>query len=207
MNENQPYEQDLASIHRLMERSVKFISLSGMSGILAGIYALVGAGAAYYLIQYPAPPFESHAYLVQDRTIFLELISIALAVLVASLLTGLWLSARKAKRIGAKVWDSTSQRLLVNLAIPLVTGGIFVLICVWNGYIELVAASCLIFYGMALLNASSNLYDEVRYLGYCEIILGLVTAAIPGYSLAFWTIGFSVLHIVYGATVHRKYDR
>lgn len=207
MNENQPYEQDLASIHRLMERSVKFISLSGVSGIVTGIYALIGAGAAYYLVQYPASPFESRAYLIQDRTIFIELISIALAVLVTSIVTILWLSSRKAKRVGAKVWDTTSQRLLLNLAIPLMTGGIFVLICLWNGYFEMVAASCLIFYGLALLNASSNLYDEVRYLGYCEIILGLGSAAVPGYSLIFWTFGFSVLHIIYGAAMYRKYDR
>lgn len=207
MQENQGYEQDLASINRLMERSVKFISLSGMSGVLAGVYALAGAGAAYYIIQYPGSPLEYFSISAADVGTLTALTWIAGLVLLASLGTGLWLSARKAKRVGAKVWDSTSKRLLINLSVPLMTGALFILICVSNGYFELVGAACLIFYGLALLQAGPNLYDEIRYLGYSEIALGLAAAAVPGYSLIFWSLGFGVLHIIYGVTMHRKYDR
>jgi len=45
--ENKSVHQNLESIRQLMERSVKFVSLSGLSGILAGIYALIGAVLAY----------------------------------------------------------------------------------------------------------------------------------------------------------------
>lgn len=207
MKEDPAFEQDLASIHKLMERSVKFISLSGISGILSGLYALGGAWAAYFLVQYPDPFFEYHLYPVQDVTTSMELLSLALMVLAASIATGVLLSIQKAKRLGVKVWDATSKRLIINLSLPLITGGVFVLIMAWNGHSDIVAAACLIFYGLALVNASPNMFDEIRYLGYSEIFLGLLATAVTGYSLVFWSIGFGVLHVIYGAAMYRKYDR
>ena len=206
MKNDQTFEKDLASIRQLMERSVKFISLSGLSGILSGFYALIGASVAYFLIQYPDSIFEYQIYPIQNTTALKELVFIGASVLVASLTTGVWLSSRKAKQRGIKVWDATGRRLLINLSIPLVTGGLFILISAWNGYYEIVAGASLIFYGIALVNASPNLYDEIRYLGYSEIILGLFSEAMSGYNLVFWSIGFGFLHIIYGAAMYRKYD-
>ncbi len=207
MNQNNDYQQDLASIRHLMERSVKFISLSGLSGILAGTYATLGAIVAYFKIQYPLSPVAYRQQSVQDGPIVLQLGTIALIVLVASVGTGFWLSSRKAKQLGTTIWNETSKRLFINLLVPLVTGGIFILILLFYNHYGVVAAASLIFYGLALIHASANLYDEVRYLGYSEIILGLIAAALPGYGLLFWTIGFGVLHIFYGALMYRKYDR
>ena len=39
--------QNLAEIRSLMERSSRFISLSGLSGVGAGVCALVGSAAAH----------------------------------------------------------------------------------------------------------------------------------------------------------------
>ena len=108
-----------------MERSVKFISLSGLSGILAGIYALIGAAIAYYLVHYPISPFAYHIYPIQSPEVLMQLTGVAAVVLASSLLTGFWLSARKAKRAGVKIWDVTSKRLFINLSVPLITGGNF----------------------------------------------------------------------------------
>lgn len=206
MKTEQSFEKDLASIHQLMERSVKFISLSGISGILAGSYALMGAGAAYYITIYPGSFFDKHIFTVQELEAFTKLISIALVVLVASIATGLWVSARKAKRMGIEVWGAAGRHLLVKLSIPLASGGIFAILCAWQGHMEIVAASCLVFYGLALINASPNLFDEMRSLGISEITLGLVSIAVPGYSLLFWSLGFGVLHMVYGIALYKKYN-
>jgi hypothetical protein len=132
---------------------------------------------------------------------------IALIVLTISLITGYALASKKAKKLGVKIWDSTSKRLVLNLAIPLVSGGAFILILLANRYFMIAAPSCLVFYGLALINASQNLFDEVRYLGYIEIGLGLVCAILPGFGLFFWATGFGVLHIVYGTLMFKKYDR
>ena len=207
MTKDSNYQQDLASIRQLMERSSKFISLSGLSGILAGTYALIGAAIAYYLIQYPLSITSYRQQSLQQSDVVFKLLLLAVVILVASLLTGYLLSLRKARQQGIKVWDVTSKRLAINLLIPLLTGGLFILILLYQGHYGVVAPACLIFYGLALINASANLYEEIRYLGYSEIALGLIAALLPGYGLLFWAIGFGALHIFYGALMFRKYDR
>ncbi|HRG11455.1 MAG TPA: hypothetical protein PLJ08_22970 [Cyclobacteriaceae bacterium] len=207
MSQNEAYQKDLESIRQLMERSVKFLSLSGLSGILAGLYALVGAGAAYFLVHFPLSPTSYRQESLQADDVILKLLGIAILVLVVSLITGYVLADRKAKKQGVQVWNATSKRLVVNLTIPLVTGALFILILLWHGHYGVAAPACLVFYGLALLNASANLFDEIRYLGYSEIVLGLICALLPGYGLFFWAAGFGVLHILYGTLMYKKYDR
>lgn len=201
MKQNQAYQKDLESIRELMERSVKFISLSGLSGIMAGIYALFGAAIAYYLIYYQDSSYKEGSF--ENLS---ALLALAAGVFVSSIATGFWLSSNKAKKAGVAIWDPTSKRLILNLSIPLVAGGFFILILLSHGDFSLVAPACLIFYGLALVNASPNLYEEVRYLGYLEIALGFVSGIFPGYGLLFWAIGFGVLHIIYGALMYKRYD-
>jgi hypothetical protein len=207
MKDIQEYEKDIASIRTMMERSAKFISLSGLSGVLAGIYALVGATAAYYTVHYPVSPFDYRIYSIREPGSLWKLLAIALLVLVASISTGLWFSSQKAKKHNLKLWTSATRILVMNLAIPLVSGGIFILIMLYTGHFGLAAPACLIFYGIALIQGSTNTFDEVRYLGFCEIGLGLLSACFPGYGLIFWALGFGVLHIVYGTIMHNKYDK
>ncbi len=206
MKEIKEYEKDLASIRNIMERSAKFLSLSGLSGILAGVYALVGAVAGYFLVHYPLSPFRYRIYSIQDPVILVKLIGLAGIVLIASITTGLLLSRKKARQQGLSLWSASSRRMALSLAIPLVTGGIFTLIMLNSGHFGLAAPACLIFYGLALIQASTNTVDEIRYLGYSEIVLGLISATLPGYGLIFWSLGFGILHIVYGAIMHNKYD-
>jgi len=204
MKQNQAFEKDIESIRYMMERSVKFLSLSGLSGILSGIYALVGATFAYVLLQYPQPPWQ-YQY-VSGQNSMPVLITISLIVLLASLITGYVMATRKAARMGDKIWNTTTKRLIVNLAIPLVTGGIFIIALLLEGFYGLVAPASLIFYGLALMNARPNLFDEIQYLGYSEIALGIISSFIPGFGLLAWAIGFGVLHVVYGSLMYKKYD-
>ena len=199
-------EKDIEMIRSLMERSVKFLSLSGLSGILAGLYASAGAVIAYFKLYYPFSPFHYRIESIQSTDIIFQLLALAVLVLVASLITGYLLSSRKAKKSGTTVWNATSKRLVLNLSIPLATGGAFILILLAYGHFGVAAPASLIFYGLAVINASDNLFDEVRYLGYSEIIVGLFCAALPGYGLLFWFVGFGLLHIIYGALMYKKYD-
>jgi hypothetical protein len=206
MKEIQDYEKDIASIRTMMERSVKFISLSGLSGILAGVYALAGAAVCYYLLYYSNAFFGLRFQIVNDRLI-LQLLAIATVVLLASIGTGYWLSARKARKLGIRVWNKPSQQLVTDLLVPLATGGLFILILIDQGYFGIIAPACLIFYGLALSYAGRNTYREIQYLGFTEIILGLLSALLPGYGLLFWALGFGVMHIIYGAVMHFRYDQ
>ena len=205
MEEKPDFEKDLASIRNLMERSMKFISLSGLAGVIAGVYAIIAATYVYlnfYQDQYIEP---GNFIDVRPDQVF-RLAIVGIVTLIASLLTGWYFSYRKARRLGFTLWNNVSKQLLINTSVPLVSGGLFVLIMMQHHYYGLVAPACLLFYGLALVNASRNLVEEIRYLGYCEIILGIIASLYVGYGLIFWAIGFGLLHIVYGVLMYRKYD-
>lgn len=193
---------DISSIKSIMERSTRFISLSGLSGVMAGIYALIGAGLAYYMIY-----SGTEEYMNYDQIIIGKLFLIASAVLVLSIATGIWLTFRKAAKKGQRVWNQSSKSLLMSGALPLLTGGCFVLILFSQGHYGIIAAGCLIFYGLSLVAASQYTYGDVKWLGICEIALGLLATLLPGFGLYFWATGFGLLHILYGTIMHFKYDR
>ena len=201
------YVQDLATIRGIMEKRTKFISLSGLSGILAGIYALIGAYMAYRVIYFSEKTIYQ-AYRQGEWTpeIF-KLFGIAFGVLVLASLTGLILSMRKAKKVGQKFWNPSAIRMISSFAVPLLTGGILVAIMILRGYGEWVAPTLLIFYGLAIYSAGNYTFSDVKTLGLLQVALGLIAAIYPGYGLLLWTIGFGGLHILYGSIMYFKYER
>nr|WP_299384746.1 hypothetical protein [Allomuricauda sp.] len=198
--ESKKYLDDISEIKDMMNRSSRFISLSGLSGILAGIYAITGAFIAYTFL-------PKGDYVVLHSWNFKMIVGILLLVAVLSSVTAYLLSAKKAKKNNEKVWDGTTRRLLINFLVPLVTGGIYILIKLNSQHYGLTASLMLIFYGMALVNASKYTIGNVRYLGYLEIILGLICAAFPGYGFWFWVVGFGFLHIMYGSLIYFKEEK
>lgn len=200
--ESKKYLEDISEIKNLMNRSSRFISLSGLSGIMAGIYALIGAFIAYRLVS-----SSQRGYLILDGEIFSLVVMDLFAVAFLSFLTGILLTTRKARKNGEKIWDASSKRLLINFLIPLITGGIYILLILDQGQYGETASLMLIFYGLALVNASKYTLSNIRYLGFIEIILGLICTAIPGYGFWLWVLGFGILHIIYGVIMYIKYDR
>jgi hypothetical protein len=209
----QNYLQTLSEIRSMMERSSRFISLSGLSGVGAGVMALIGATAAFVFLN--KIPFDGKIYYTDisiyrqkggsNLTLFLFLD--ALAVVISAVSVGIFFTTRKAKRKGQKVWDKLTWRLLVNLAIPLFAGGVFCLALLYHNLPSLIAPSTLIFYGLSLVQGSKYTLNDVRYLGLSELALGLVAVFNLGYGLEFWTIGFGLLHIIYGSLMYWKYER
>ena len=199
--ESKDYLKDLNEIKDLMNKSSRFISLSGLSGILAGVYALIGAAVAYWLVtQY------SYGTLILDGKIFRLVMLDLCLVAFLSIITGIFLTTRKAKKHGEKMWDTTSKRLVINFLIPLIAGGLYILIILSDGKYGQTGGLMLIFYGLALVNASKYSIGDIRYLGYIEILLGLIATLLPGYGFWLWVLGFGVMHIVYGTWMHFKYD-
>lgn len=197
--------RDLSEIRQLMERSSRFLSLSGLSGVFAGTVALLGALAAwkflqgnYSILSVPMsqrPPGFYRFFVIDFGGILLLSISGAI-----------YFTTRRARKNGWKVWDKTTERMLVNLAIPLLTGAAFSYLLLLHAP-GLISSCTLVFYGLALINASKYTHPDVRYLGICEIIVGIACGwfADSGISLLFWAFGFGLLHIVYGLVMYRKY--
>ncbi len=208
-NPEHPMET-LSEIRSLMERSTKFLSLSGLSGIAAGLIALAGVltGAAYLgispwgtdlytLLKSGGPALEPVRWLMVGDAILMMSLSVGFST---------YFCYRKACRAGVKLLDRSGYRLAYNLGLPLLAGGLFCMIMLFGEYPELVPSLSLIFYGMALLNASKYTLGEIRVLGLGEIGLGLIAGFSPAHGLLFWTLGFSLFHIFYGAWMYQRYD-
>jgi len=202
--DKQKYIEDLRDIKQMMNRSSRFISLSGLSGISAGILAILGAYLAYQTI-YANQNYLEYRQAILSSGNLSTLLIIASTTLLLSVASGIFFTTRKARKNKQKLWDLQTKSLLINLFIPLVTGGILCLILLFKGFIGIIAPLTLIFYGLALVNASKYTLDEVRSLGIVEIVLGLLGIYFIGYGLIIWTIGFGIVHIVYGIIMHLKY--
>lgn len=204
-------KEDLQAIREIMERSSKFLSLSGLSGVFAGVCALIGAAVAWLIIldsghvQYDE--YMRNLGASSTANIRLYLAIDALLVLGFAILGAVYFSFRKAKKAGQQFWTNSTKRLVGHLLIPLVAGGIFAIILVFRNNIELVASVMLIFYGLSLVNAGKFTLGEIHYLGLTEIVLGILAGIFINHGLLFWVVGFGVMHIVYGTVMYYRYDR
>jgi hypothetical protein len=209
MEEKNTHLDTLQDIRQMMERSSRFISLSGLSGIGAGICALGGAYYTWQLVieekakglNYRQLAFEAGSE-VQNSLLLIGGFTFLAALIVAFTFTYI-----RSIKTGTAVWGSTARRLLWNTAIPLIVGGVVTIRFVEWGYGGLVAPTCLLFYGLALINGSKYTVSEIRWLGFSELALGIINLWLIGYGLIFWAIGFGILHILYGAIMWWKYER
>jgi len=203
--------EDLQTIREIMERSSKFLSLSGLSGIFAGVCALIGAAIAWFLILDSGHvPYSEYMHGSGDWTmtgIRFYLALDAMLVLGFAVLGAIFFSQRNARKSGHRFWTHSTRRLLVHLLIPLVSGGIFILILVFQNNLMLISSAMLIFYGLSLVNAGKFTFGEIHYLGLTEIVLGILAGVFINHGLLFWTIGFGLMHIVYGIVMYYRHER
>ena len=195
----------IKDIRKIMERSSRFISLSGWSGVAAGICALAGSWVAFGRISSyldGTGPSSGCSVCLEN-----ELIGIAAVVFVAALASAFSFTYIRSKKDGAALWGRAARRLLWNTLLPMIVGGILILKMIDLKYYDLVAPASLIFYGLGLVNGSKYTMGEVRYLGYAELITGLFCLFIISRGLYVWAFGFGVLHIIYGVAMWWKYER
>ena len=201
--------EDLRAIREMMERSSRFLSLSGMSGIIAGLLAIAGAVVAWLFILNRGVEI-SDIYFEEisrgDAGIIRKLlVADASVVLLAALASSIIFSGLKASKSGQPLWNRVTYRLLTDLFIPLAAGGFMSIVFLARGDSVYIVPAMLIFYGIALVGVSRLTFGEVRYLGLLEIATGLGSLLLPGFELLFWATGFGLLHIAYGIVIQRKY--
>jgi hypothetical protein len=214
MNEQQQSLQDIQQIKQMMERSSRFISLSGLSGVAAGLCALAGAWFANGVIEANGGPsgYREAVYNgigAESLKTFMghKLFQIAAFTFLGAFIFSFLFTYLRSKKNNIPLWGSTSKRLLINVAVPMLAGAVYLYKQMQFGNFGLIAPGCLIFYGLALVNASKYTLGEVRYLGYCQILVGIINCWFVGYGLYFWALGFGVLHIVYGVVMWYRYER
>jgi len=209
MNQPDQHLEDIKVIKKIMEESSRFLSLSGLSGIIAGLLALAGAVVANLIIsgtpgaeEWYSRPFADEA--TGTRTILLLLTDMAV-VLVLSLAAAVIFSSRKARQTGRSAWTPVTRRMLTSLLLPLITGGLFTLMTLSRVPANVTVASTLIFYGLAVISAGKFTFGEIHWLGVLEVVTGLICLLLPRWSVFIWAFGFGIIHIGYGLFMHLRY--
>ncbi|TRX39208.1 hypothetical protein [Flavobacterium restrictum] len=202
---NQKHQEDLSHIRSMMERSSRFISLSGLSGVFAGLSALIGGLYAYQLFGAHGISYMDCNSYSKNSNLVRELFFTASLVLVSALTFGIFFTLRKSKKNNLPIWTTATKNMLFNLALPLFVGGVFCLALLSYKIYFLIAPASLLFYGLALINAEKYTFSDVKYLGFCELVLGCISLFYLEFGLVFWIMGFGVLHILYGLILFKKY--
>ena len=209
MSEHQQSLEELQHIKKMMERSSRFISLSGLSGMAAGVSALVGAWFAWKRLHSTESETYNLVRIIETNgtRILDDLFWIATYTFIAAFISAFFFTYLRSRKDKVPMFGTATMRLFWNVAIPIAVGGIFLIRMMQNNEFELVAPGCLIFYGLALVNGSKYTLGEIRFLGYSMLALGIMNLYYVSYGLYFWAMGFGVLHIVYGAAMWMKYER
>ena len=200
--DNKDALKELRDIRTMMERSSRFQSVSGWGILAVGVMALVAAWVADGLFNggtngWFTTLYGDTAYLWAHKTqiaVFGSLILVA--VCGTTVFLSSFLMARR-KNIPF-IFDATLRRVIFNLSIPLLAGGVLCLALVLQGHYGLTSSIMLVFYGLALVNCHHFSLPMLGGLGYAELLLGLADCFVATHALLFWAIGFGVLHIALG---------
>ena len=201
MKTTENYLSEISEIRKMMQESSRFLTLSGLSGILVGIYALAGAVMADSLL------FTSHIFSwLKGNNVVADLSVLAGIILSLSIITIVILTSIRVKKAGKKFWNIGSRQMLLNLSVPLLSGGLLIIVFVFKGFYEIVVPGTLVFYGLSLVNAAKFTRNEIFYLGLFQLILGIVAAILPSIGILLWALGFGLLHIIYGVLMYFRYE-
>lgn len=199
------YIKDIEQIKDIMNRSTRFISLSGLSGVSTGIIALAGDYIAYQTL-FKHSDFQVYEAVELTGGVMGTMLAIALGTLIVSVISAIFFTRRQTKKQQLPAWDAQTKRLLINLLIPLAAGGLFALMLLLRGFVGMLPSVTLVFYGLALVNASKYSLSDIRSLGLIELVLGLLAFWLIGYGLLIWAIGFGLVQLVYGLLIQKKYS-
>lgn len=202
---DQKHQEDLSHIRSMMERSSRFISLSGLSGVFAGMSALLGGVYVYILFEQNGIAYFDGVDKVFPLDLVNRLIFIGITILIVAVVLAVFFTVRKSKQYDMPIWTSATKNMLINLAIPLVVGAVFGIALLMYQMYVLLAPVTLLFYGLALINAGNYTLTDVKYLGFTQLVLGCLSLFLLGYGLVFWIFGFGILHIIYGLLMFKKY--
>ena len=204
-------KQTLDDIRDMMSKSSRFQAISGWSIIVIGVFAAIASLMAATVIGIVDVPFfgnlQRYATLNTPTKIQAAAV-IALVLFTVCLLTVFIFAIVKSKRHNLRfTFDKRMAQMLLAFFIPLLAGGLFSMAMVLQHHYGLTSSIMLMFYGLALINCSHYTYPILRWLGYTELLIGIIDCFTMSHALLFWFLGFSVAHILFGIIYVIMFDR
>lgn len=217
MNQELSPLESIQEIKSYMQKSTRFLSLSGWSGIWVGSCGIISGLFAMYLINdsdinplnyhYYGAGYQTESFYSLKEVLRFKLLLVEIITFVVALAGGFFFSVKKARKDGVIFLNHVFRRMAINFSIPLVTGGFVCLAFMRYNMLIFIAPTTLVFYGISLLMIARDTLDEVKKLAIFEILLGILSFYFLRYNMIIWIFGFGVLHIVYGIIMRNKYDR
>lgn len=170
------------------------MSLRSRIFIISGIYALFGIYFVKKLIfLYNFSEVGINLLPINFFEIFLFVI--AFLVILISFITAYVLAKRSKKEI--------SKKVKIHILVPVIISFILILFLLTNNY-HFISSASLILYGLILINLSRIDLGKYLFLGFIEIILGVIAFLIGSNDLIFLGIGFGVIPIIFGLFNYKK---
>ena len=187
-------EENLRVIRELMERSTKYSTFSGLSGILAGLYSIVGCIVTSLL---PAASTDAPAF----RIPFLVTWSLVIFCAVA---TDALLMKRRAARVGKRIVSRLGKQMIYAAGPGLGTGALLTLWLARHNLITSVYPVWMLCYGIAVCAVGQFSQREVKTLGVAFLLTGTLCLLVPGLGLGLMALAFGGFHIAYALVISRK---
>lgn len=201
MNQQKAAQKTLEEIKEMMSQSSKFISLSGLSGIVIGLLTILSV--YIFSTQYQINPLDGEAQALSSLTEneLLRLYNASVVLLIFSLIITFLMSKHKAKKEGKDIWGPASRQLISSMALPFSFGFLFCSILFFKAP-DMVLPLSLLVYGFSLFSGSRNTLNSIKTFGIIQMSLSVICLLFSGYSILIWTLGFGLSHAIYGAFMH-----
>ena len=184
-------EENLRVIRALMERSTKFSTFSGLSGVCAGMASIIGCIITRLYIPDPG------AFPVQ----FLALWSTVIVIAVGA---DYLLMKRRAAQVGKRVLSRLGKQMVIASVPGLGTGAIVTFYLLQHHLLGSVYPFWMLAYGLAVSATGLFSQREVSLLGVAFLIAGAACLFATGIGLPMMAVTFGGFHIVYGLAMSRK---
>jgi len=203
--------EELKVIRQLMERPIRFSTMSGLAAIQAGLWALLGVAGDWWVFRH-CSSFNSALILGMGVWAAVFVLAFAGAVL---------LTRRREIAQGMPFWSPVKRRILSTILPPFIAAiGLTLAICAYSLYAGaagcktkavldwtlaqglLIPAIWMLFYGVTLWQLGQFSPAEVKVLGGAFIAAGLAAAGLwQGYPCLAMGATFGAFHIIYGVVV------
>jgi hypothetical protein len=181
--------ENLEFIRDTMERSTHFTAVPGYGGMLIGFTAI---GAAYIA--------HTQAPLIRDWVI------VWLVEAVLAFCIGLFAMWQKSKLAGTTLNSVPAKKMILSFVPPMICGVIITLgLWRYGDFVSMIPV-WLLLYGAAVVTGGSYSVRAVPIMGWCFIALGAIAFFLPANTgNLMMTLGFGLLHMVFGLVIARKY--